>query len=65
MLPKTLSTIKSYTFDSTAIKFIFQLRTTQITSKNKYLVNEHQKQRKYDVQEKMNEEKQVCVEIEK
>ena len=34
MLPKTLSTIKSHTFDSTAIKFIFYVRTTQITSKN-------------------------------
>ena len=37
MLPKTLTPIKSYAFDSTAIKTIFYLETTQMTCKNKIL----------------------------
>ena len=37
MLPKTLTTIKSYAFDSTAIKSIFYLGTTQMTCEDKIL----------------------------
>ena len=37
MLPKTLTTIKSYAFNSEAIKSVFYLGTTQLTSEDKIL----------------------------
>ena len=46
MLPTSITPIKSNAFDSTAIKSIFYLGTTQMTREDKILEKQQQKQRK-------------------